>query len=542
MKKKCLSLLLVLILMATKVFSQPTIISQIVTGGSLKDSLTVMYLTADGGSIAGGSSSSNISGEKTANCKGGKDYWVVKFSSLGSIQWDKTIGGDNDDVLTSLQQTADRGYILGGYSVSKMSGDKTQTGWEKSDYWVVKLDYAGNIQWDKTIGGNRTDCLKSILQTSDGGYLLGGYSNSGISGLKTESTIDQSYDYWIVKLNSNGAVQWDKTIGGSAFDGLISLDETGDAGFILAGYSESPVSGQKTEPKRGLFDYWIVKINSAGTFQWDKTIGGDKKDQLASLLITGDGGYFLAGYSYSDISGEKSESNRGRGRTKDYWVVKLDSLRNIQWDKTIGGDSDDSCLSAIQTTDGGYLLGGYSQSGKSGDKTENSNGVSDYWIVKLTGSGTIEWDKTLGGSGIDNLTSIKEISANKYVLAGYSNSGISGDKTISSRGSLDYWILNLLYTKPAVINADASEAQWCTHTVLSGSHAGFTVYPNPANTTVYIQVNSKATFFLINQAGKLLLIKNIDYSGTINVANLASGLYYLKNNTTGAVQKIIVSR
>jgi hypothetical protein len=240
-----------------------------------------------------------------------------------------------------------------------------------------------DIEWDNTIGGSGFDVLLSVLQTSDGGYLLGGYSDSGANGDKTENS-QGGNDYWVVKLDASGAVQWDNTIGGSGNDILFSVLQTSDGGYLLGGRSTSPAGGDKTENSLGNFDYWVVKLDGSGGVQWDHTIGGSGDDLLFSVIQTSDGGYLLGGYSDSDANGDKTENSQGGS---DYWVVKLDGSGAVQWDNTIGGSDVDELYSVIQTSDGGYLLGGYSDSGANGDKTESSQGETDYWVVKLDGSG-----------------------------------------------------------------------------------------------------------------------------------------------------------
>jgi len=540
-KYKFTTLLFLAGIVYTNAFAQPTIKAQKTIGGNTEDMFTSMYLTKDGGLIAGGYSGSNKSGEKTENSRGGSDYWVVKLDRLGKIQWDKTIGGNSSDELSSLQQTSDGGYILGGGSSSDISGEKTENsrGDEEYDYWAVKLDSFGNIQWDKTIGGNNLDEITSLQQTSDGGYILGGYSSSDKSGEKTQNS-SGTYDYWVVKLNSLGNIQWDKTIGGSGYDFLTSLQQTGDGGYILGGYSSSDKSGEKTHNSRGTYDYWVVKLNSLGNIQWDKTIGGSGYDFLAALQETSDGGYILGGSSYSNKSGEKTENNRGKQLARDYWVVKLNEHGKIHWDKTIGGNDHDGLLSLQQTSDGGYILSGFSYSNKSGEKTENSRGGADYWVVKLDSLENIQWDKTIGGSDYESLYSIDEIEKNRFVLGGYSYSGVSGDKTQRSRGATDFWLVKLKYETQCP--KDISSSETANSIARLGSNKNFMVYPNPAKNILHIQTNGKAIVSLIDHAGKILLTKTIDGNGIINIADLAPGLYYLKNTTTGATEKIIITK
>ncbi|MDQ3049879.1 MAG: hypothetical protein M3Q95_03225 [Bacteroidota bacterium] len=225
-----------------------------------------------------------------------------------------------------------------------------------------------------------TDELYSIAQTSDGGYICGGLSLA---------------DYWVVKLDALGNIQWQNTIGGNNIDWLYSIIPTSDGGYICGGYSDSNISGDKTENCQGIRDYWVVKLDSEGNIQWQNTIGGSLYDELMSIAQTTDGGYICGGWSNSNISGDKTENSEG---WVDFWVIKLDSAVNIQWQNTIGGSGQDELYSIAQTSDGGYICGGLSSSNISGDKTENSQGSADYWVVKLDALGNIQWQNTIGGS------------------------------------------------------------------------------------------------------------------------------------------------
>ena len=365
----------------------------------------------------------------------------TSFAQAPAIEWQNTIGGNNADKLRSLIQTSDGGYLLGGYSASGISGDKTEASLIYFDYWIVKLDAFGSIEWQNTIGGSNEDVLNSVIQTTDGGYLLGGYSESGISGDKTEAWLGGA-DYWVVKLDDTGNIEWQNTIGGSNTDIIYSVIQTLDGGYLLGGYSSSGISVDKTEANLGGADYWVVKLDATGNIEWQNTIGGSSFDYLYSVIQTSDGGYLLGGGSASGISGDKTEASLGI--SYDYWVVKLDASGNIELQNTIGGSALDYLHSVIQTSDSGYLLGGYSASGISGDKTEASLGATDYWVVKLDATGNIEWQNTIGGSSDDYLYSVIQNSDGDYLLAGYSYSGVSGDKTEANLGDADYWVIKLL--------------------------------------------------------------------------------------------------
>ncbi|MEP7128273.1 MAG: T9SS type A sorting domain-containing protein, partial [Chitinophagales bacterium] len=428
----------------TAQITAPEIQWQNTIGGDYADYLRSVIQTTDGGYLLGGYSSSGLSGDKTETYQTAfsEDYWVVKLNGSGDIQWQNTIGGTNGDNLNAVIQTTDGGYMLGGNSSSGISGDKTEANQGYTDYWVVKLDDTGNIQWQNTIGGNGLNYLSSVIQTTDGGYLLGGHSNSGISGDKTE--VNQGdFDYWAVKLDVSGNIEWQNTIGGSDYDYLNSVIQSTDGGYLLGGYSLSGISGDKTEAKKGGDydgDYWVVKLDVTGNIQWQNTIGGGNGDYLHSVIQCTDGGYLLGGSSQSGISGDKTEGKQGKD---DYWVVKLDATGNMQWQNTIGGNDEDEVISVIQTTDGGYLLGGPSKSGISGDKTEGSLGGNDYWVVKLFGSGNIQWQNTIGGNKSDDLMSLIQTADGGYLLGGYSSSKISGDKTEANQGYTNYWVVKL---------------------------------------------------------------------------------------------------
>lgn len=225
-------------------------------------------------------------------------------------------------------------------------------------------------------------------------------------------------------------------------ENIYSIEETQDGGYIIGGYSDSGISGDKTEANIGFTDYWVVKLDSAGGVVWDNTIGGTLGDQLYSLQETDDGNYIVAGVSSSGISGDKSEVCKGGS---DYWIMKLDQNGDIIWQKTYGGLGSDLLYSnsISQTTDGGYIVGGYSISGNSGDKTEASNGSWDSWILKLDGAGNIEWQNTIGGPGSDYIFTAKQTQDGGYILGGYSYSGIGGDKTEANIGDADYWVIKL---------------------------------------------------------------------------------------------------
>ncbi len=502
----------------------PAIQWQNTIGGNGREEFTTLQQTSDGGYILGGWSLSSTSGDKTENNIGEADFWMVKLNATGAIQWQNTIGGNSNDYLTSLQQTSDGGYILGGYSDSNISGDKTENRIGGHDYWVVKLGATGTIEWQNTIGGNSNDYLTSLQQTSDGGYILGGYSDSNISGDKTENSLGLD-DYWVIKLDDAGVIEWQNTIGGDSNDHLTSLQQTSDGGYILGGYSASNISGDKTENSWGGLDgdYWVVKLNATGNIQWQNTIGGDLDDYLTSFQQTADGGYILGGYSQSNISGDKTENSLG---LFDYWAVKLNASGTLQWQNTIGGNSYEELRSIKQTTDEGYVLGGLSHSNISGDKTENSFGFGDYWVVKLNTTGAIQWQNTIGGTSAEGIFDLQQTADGGYILGGHSFSDISGDKTENSNGYSDYWVIKL---SPETVPTTA------VPTMLPG----VTIYPNPTTDAVFVQTDKETTLCLRNAIGQSLLTQTLHSNGKIDLSPFPNGIYFLMEMETGIGHKIV---
>ena len=501
-----------LLFVVLSVFSQdPAIIWQKTIGGSSGDFSTVFEPTSDGGFILGGYSTSNISGEKTENSHGGTDIWIVKIDASGNIMWQNTIGGSGEDLLTSLKQTSDGGYIMAAGSDSNISGDKAENSRGGLDYWILKLNSSGAIVWQKTYGGAQPDFDAYVVETTDGGYFVGGYSDSDVSGDKTVPTKGQR-DFWPMKLDSSGAIVWQKSIGGSLVDRPQASFQTADGGFIMGGSSTSGISGDKTESNRGESDNWIVKLDSNGNVQWDKTYGGSGKDLMRNMIQTSDGGYLVGGYSKSNISGDKTENSRG---DYDYWVLKLDGSGNLVWQNTIGGSGIDYVRDVKQISDGSFMIAGYSNSNISGDKTENSNGGYDYWLIHLNTSGSIISQNSIGGSGDESGTYILETADGNFAMFCSSDSNISGDKSENSRGVDDYWVFK---TTPAILGV-----------IKNNFGPSLSCYPNPTNGRFTINLGESFTeinLTITNLLGQVVSSSNYKNQQKLEVEiNGVSGTY-----------------
>jgi hypothetical protein len=344
-------------------------------GGTNHDCAYSIIQTTDGGFA--------LAGYTYSFAAGYQDMYIVKLSSTGAIQWTRTVGGTGNDLALSIIQTTDGGYATVGYTNSFGTGGY--------DFFIVKLDANGVLQWCRIIDRASDDSGWSIIQTADGGFVIAGLSATG--GVFTS-------DVFIVKLNMNGTFQWSKTYGGSEDEVVFSIIQTSDGSLIAAGYTDSFGLGGN--------NFYILKLDTTGTLQWSRTVGGTGPNgQAYSIIQTTDGGFAIAGVTEAFGAG-----------SYDMHIVKLSSSGTLQWTRTAGGSSEDCAYSIVQTPDGGYIATGYT----------TSFGVSDCYTVKLNSSGVPQWSKIYGGSGTEVSRSIIKATGGGFVIAGESNSfGAGGD-------------------------------------------------------------------------------------------------------------------
>jgi hypothetical protein len=267
------------------------------------------------------------------------DGWLIKTDENGNEQWNQTFGGSDSEHFYSVQQTDDGGYIL--------TGDTRSFGAGKNNLWLLKTDDKGNEQWNKTFGESHSGCGREIQITSDGGYIITGEIWSYGEGRS---------DVWLLKVDKNGNMQWNKTFGGSRNDKGYSLKITNNNGFILAGCTGSTFEHD--------YDLWLIKTDESGNEEWNQTFGGENDDGGDSVELTIDGGYIITGYTESFGAGEK-----------DVWLIKTDENGIKSWSKTFGGEDYDEAHSVLQTSDEGFILTGIT----------NSYGVGfdDIWLIKV---------------------------------------------------------------------------------------------------------------------------------------------------------------
>ncbi|MBI1224165.1 MAG: T9SS type B sorting domain-containing protein [Bacteroidetes bacterium] len=342
------------------------------------------------------------------------------------VDWSHHYGGTKSDAANDVQSTTDGGFIVAGYSRSldeDLTGNKGA-----SDYWVVKLDSLGGLQWQQNYGGLDNDIATAILQTDDGGYIVAGGTVSFDGQVSGNHGAE---DAWVLRLDDLGNILWKKTYGGTLNDRAESIHPTSDGGFILSGYSQSD-DGDLTS-NHGEFDYWIFKIAANGNLVWQKSLGGGLSEYAFDAIETSDGGFLAVGSSFSndgDVSG-----NQG---FYDYWVVKLTGSGSLSWAKSFGGIGEERAY-AVTLTTGGFLVAGTSNS-VTGNVSGN-NGGYDYWVTKISDTGVLLWSKNFGGSVEDRAQGIfgkADGGAIVCGLSGSSNADVGGNF-----GSKDGWLINL---------------------------------------------------------------------------------------------------
>ena len=354
----------------------------------------------------------------------------------GEIEWQKTFGGSNDEIARAIIETSDKGYAIIGYTNS-IDGDITDKTVTENDFWLLKLDSNGIIEWQKTYGGSGDDQGRAIIQTSDGGYAITGPSKSADGD---GSNNEGQHDHWIVKLDAQGNIQWEKSHGFSGHDHSRSILQTNDGGYFIGGYLDVTASGglgnETITTKHGVGEFWAQKLDANGNLEWRRYFGGTNNDRIFKVLQAHDGNYLLIGSSES----EDFDINNGNG-SYDVWVVKIDTKGIMLWEKSFGGSGIDSGHAAVKTNDGNYLIAGAAIS-TDGD-ISNSNGNSDAWVIKINDSGELLWEKSFGGSGFDAAWAIDSGKGifSSFIIAGNSKSS-NGDVT-TNNGENDFWVLKI---------------------------------------------------------------------------------------------------
>jgi hypothetical protein len=368
-----------ILLLGTGVGVSITIEWRYTFGGVNNDGAFSVIQTADGGFLIAGSTESYDVGSG--------DIWLVKTDASCTPEWNKIYGGTLSDYTKSIIRTTDGGFAIAGLTESYGTGGY--------NFWLIKTDVDGLPEWNRTFSAPGSEWDPSVIQTSDGGFVLAGFVYATNEG-----------DLWFIKTDPTGHAVWNHTFGGVADERALAVIQTSEGGFALAGYTRSFGAG--------LEDMWLVKTDSNGFPEWNTTYGGLDFDDASSVIQTSDGGFLLAGATKSYGAGEY-----------DFWLVKTDSTGQLDWNKTFGGINDDSAKSMVQTQDGGFILAGYTRS--------YGAGATDVWLVKTNFTGHLEWNKTFGGIDDEAAFSVIQAADGDYVLTGITES--------YGAGAIDMWLI-----------------------------------------------------------------------------------------------------
>ncbi len=358
----------------------------------------------------------------------------------------------------------------------------------------------GNKEWDKRYGGTGDDELKKVMQLASGRYILAGTSNSPQSGDKSRAN-KGGQDYWVLKINPDGQKVWDRSYGGTGADILEDLALAANGDLLLGGSSASGATGDRTQGNRGANDFWVLRVDGNGEKIWDKRFGGSREDKLAVVGTTPTGNLYVAGTTASQSGGDLTYRSRG---LTDYWLIELTSTGSKVWDRLFGGNLEEELRAVQLTSAGNYLLTGSSRSGIWLDKTQPSQGGYDYWLVEANRSGVVR-DQRYGGSEDDDLRAAVLTPDGGYLLAGRSSSGVSGDRTQPRQGSPDYWLVKAA--------APAANARVAARTITEPEPAvtdltPIQAYPNPFQNKVTIKFilpeTQAATLKILDSQGRAI--------------------------------------
>ncbi len=381
-------------------------------GGSKNDQANSVIATQDGGYAVLGFTQSNDF-DIIDKSNESFDYWLLKYNAADQLEWSYTYGGLLDDKGNDVIQTQDGGFLIVGESRSNDEDVSYNGG--SYDFWIVKLNANGKIVWEKSLGYLGVDKANAVVETLDSGFLITGVIDVTASGGLGNSKTEKHAggDYWAVKMSYNGAVQWTKFYGGNLSEIPYDLIQTDDEGFIIIGTSDS--NDVDIKENKGSYDFWVTKIDKSGDLLWEKSFGGKEIDEAYGITKTNDGNFVVVGNTRS--SDQDVKYNNGDA---DLWLIKISPNGQLLWEKTFGGLSFEVGRSIYKVKSGGFLVSGSARS-INADLSVNY-GQNDVWLIMFDQSGSIIWQESFGGSQIDFGLSAVELANNDVVLVGYSSS------------------------------------------------------------------------------------------------------------------------
>lgn len=489
------------------------------------DSSNIYLLTGSMSGIGGDKNSAHIGNSIKP------DYWLVKMDADGTVLWEKNYGGQNMDIPVSiLVDTLRRFIYLVGASKSPVSGQKTQPVIGKEDVWVLKLDWDGNIIWDRVYGGPEEDSPSAAVVMANGNLMIACFSLSYMGGGDiTQTGWQYAANTWLFTIDQAGSIVWNRWLGNDySNEFILSINIVGDNLLLCGRTSAVNVSSNRdvSNPVHGgnssYPDGWVVLLDTNGVNLWNRTLGSSSDEYFLSSAIVTEGNYYLAGSTFtSSNNGDVIDSIRGRG---DGWIVKLDSVGNVIGNKILGGDSTDGILSISVKGNNIYCLL-YTNSVINDQILDQVIDGYDSWMVVLDTSLNMIWSKRFGLLGNDNrYGNILAISDSELIYAGMVTSQSGGDFTLNcwdtTNNTTDWWIVKFA---PSL-----TTSVFETTSPLKSSSC----FPNPASDNILFEVNSKAELFITDATGRIIRrMRNetTERKVTVNIANLSPGFYIISN-------------
>jgi hypothetical protein len=451
---------------------------------------------------------------------GADELLLVKLDFEGNIIWEKEYGGSKGDAGIRLLLTTDGNYFLVGGTASS-DGDIENDPYVNGlwDYWILKIDLNGDIIWSKIYGGMANDTMWDAVLTSDGGLILTGWVESSDGDI----TVHYGwYDIWILKLNSQGEKVWDYTIGTPSFDFAGGIIETSDKGFLVTSSSEGYSGGNiDCDAINEYSEATIFKLDSLSNFQWQQCYGGTSHESVTDLIEISDG-YILTCITYSgdgDVTGGGYHpGTSGGANSSDIWILKLDFFGNIIWQKCYGGSGDDTPDKIFKTDDNNYLIFGNTSS-HDGDVIGNhsNGGYNDIWIFKINDSGELLWQQCFGGNGDETLEAgVIKVSDYNFIIA----TTIYGNSTgqITCQESFDNDQIWIISVSDTTVGLND----------ITNVDNFIKVYPNPATEyLVFEGSNNKPLNLLITDIyGKVIKQEIIGDRFIWNTEGVNPGVYF----------------
>ena len=401
-------------------------------GGSNNERGESVVATLDGGFAILGFTQSN-DGNITDKSDESFDFWVSKYTRQNTMEWSYTFGGSGNDRGRELIQTSDGGFALLGSSSSSDGDASSNAG--QLDFWLLRLTSSGQLLWEESYGFEGNDEGMALIQTSDQGFLItgvldvtasGGEGNTNRSGQRHAGG-----DYWAIKTDASGQLVWSKFYGGNFTDTPEGLIQLADGGYIIVGGSDS--EDTDISNNLGTYDFWVIRISSAGELLWERSYGGSEIDEARGIVASNDGNFFVVGDTRS--SDVMISTNKGAA---DIWLIKIAPDGTLLWETSFGGSNFDAARDIHKVSDG-LLLTGSSRSSDL-DVSENK-GQNDVWILKVNFEGALQWETTIGGSNIDVGYGITQLNDGTIITVGDTSSN-DGD-IISNKGFTDLILVQI---------------------------------------------------------------------------------------------------